>query len=257
MSGERNQLLEAALAASLDAGRAILAVYESGSLARTKRDGTPVTEADERSEAIIAEALARAAPDIPMVGEESSAAGRAPTELGRRYWLVDPLDGTREFIAHNDEFCVSIGLIEDGRPVLGVLHGPALGLTFAAALPGPAFRLMPDGARLSVRARSAPSEGLTVMVSRSHRDQARIEHYLSGTKVKAARPMGSALKLGLVASGEADLYPRLGPTSEWDTAGGEAILVAAGGSLALLDGGPLPYGKPKFLNPPFIVRGLA
>ena len=255
MTAERERLLEAALEAALAAGRAILAVYHSGGEVTIKPDGTPVTEADRRAEAIIERALLAAAPEVPIIAEEAVARGRIPAISGRRFWLVDPLDGTREFLARNDEFCVSIGLIEDGRPVLGVLHGPALGLTFAGALPDHAWRIAANGSRTRIHVRRAPADGLTVMVSRSHRDQARIMAYLGSTRVAATRAMGSALKLALVAAGEADLYPRLGPTSEWDTAGGEAILAAAGGSLARLDGKPLVYGKPKFLNPEFVARG--
>ncbi|MSO71496.1 MAG: 3'(2'),5'-bisphosphate nucleotidase [Alphaproteobacteria bacterium] len=258
MSAERARLLDAALAAALDAGRAILEVYASGDAGTTRKpDGSPVTEADKRAEAIIERALLTAAPEVPLIAEESVAQGRVTDISGKRFWLVDPLDGTREYLARNGEFCVSIGLIEDGRPVLGVLHGPVLGLTYAGFLPDSAWRIAPDGARTPIRVRAAPKEGLTVMVSRSHRDQAKIRGYLGPLRVAAMRVMGSALKLGLVAAGEADIYPRLGPTCEWDVAGGEAILLAAGGSLARLDGKPLAYGKPRFLNPEFVARGQA
>jgi len=257
MSDERARLLDVALAAALDAGRAILDVYDTGdAVVSRKPDGSPVTVADQRAEAIIERALLSAAPDIPLIAEESVAQGRVTDISGKRFWLVDPLDGTREFLARNGEFCVSIGLIENGRPVLGVLHGPVLGLTYAGFLPDHAWRIAPDGARTPIRVRVAPPDGLTVMISRSHRDQAKIRDYLGPMRIAAMRAMGSALKLGLVAAGEADIYPRLGPTCEWDIAGGEAILMAAGGSLARLDGQPLAYGKPKFLNPEFVARGI-
>src|SRR4051794_3835712 len=219
----------------------------------SKDDASPVTLADHRAEALIVEALQALAPDIPIVAEESVAAGNVP-KIGERFWLVDPLDGTKEFIKRNGEFTVNIALIENGSPVLGVVCAPALGALYAGAAAGPAYLRDSAGTR-ALRCRTVPAEGLTVVASASHGDPGALDEFLKGRRVAARRAIGSSLKLCLVAAGEADLYPRFGRTMEWDIAAGHGVLAAAGGSVADVAGAPLRYGKPGFENPAFVARG--
>jgi 3'(2'), 5'-bisphosphate nucleotidase len=242
------------------AGAAIMEVYRTDFDVERKDDGSPLTLADTASEAVILPALAALTPDIPIVSEESAETNATPDRIGNRFWLVDPLDGTREFLKRNDEFCVAIGLIDDGVPVLGVLHGPALDVTYAAAGPGTATRAWGGGAPQPISCRTPPADGIDVLASRSHRVDADLETFLAAYTVRERVPQGSALKFGRIAAGEVDLYPRLGPTMEWDTAGGHAIVLAAGGSVLSLDekfriDGPLQYAKPKYLNGNFLVAG--
>jgi 3'(2'), 5'-bisphosphate nucleotidase len=171
-----------------------------------------------------------------------------------RFWAIDPLDGTREFVARNGEFSVLIALVEEGRPVLGVVHGPAVGLTYAACGPGTATRRRGSGAAELIHAR-APEDGLVVIHSRSHANSRRLAEFLQDYPVRARKSCGSALKFGVIAAGEADLYPRFGTTMEWDTAAGQAILEAAGGRVETLAGTPLTYGKPGFKNDGFLAWG--
>ena len=238
------------------AGDEILEIYGTDFAVRVKADASPVTDADEAAERIIVAELARIAPDITIVAEEA-AAHKAPDAGSRCFWAVDPLAGTKEFVKRNDEFTVNIALIADRRPVLGVIHAPALGLTYSAAGAGTAMCQEGDAPARPIAARTAPGDGVVVISSRSHRTDAELERFLSDLKVKARLVCGSALKFCKVASGEADIYPRFGPCSEWDTAAGQAILEAAGGSVTTLDGGAFLYGKPGFENPDFIARGKA
>ncbi|HRQ48792.1 MAG TPA: 3'(2'),5'-bisphosphate nucleotidase CysQ [Rhodocyclaceae bacterium] len=247
------ELLEGIVPIARKAGKVIMDVYATDFAVRGKSDASPVTEADEKAEALILEGLARLAPDIPVVAEEAVAAGRIP-DTGRRFWLVDPLDGTKEFISRNGEFTVNIALIEDGEPRLGVVFAPALGQLFAGIRDDGAFREDASG-RSPIAVRAVPAEGLTVVASRSHGDPAALEAFLAGRKVASLRNAGSSLKICLVAAGEADLYPRLGRTMEWDIAAAHAVLAAAGGALTETMGGPLRYGKPDFANPHFVARG--
>lgn len=252
-----NQLLEQLIVVARSAGDAIMAIYATDFAARDKSDDSPVTEADEQAEAVIFAALARLTPEIPVIAEEAAAAGRMPAVAGR-FWLVDPLDGTREFISRNGEFTVNIALIEDRRPVLGVVLAPALGpkgRLFAGAQGLGAF--VEDGAgRRPIHCRNVPAEGLTVVASRSHGDAAALDAFLAGRKVASLASAGSSLKLCLIAAGEADLYPRLGRTMEWDIAAGHAVLASAGGRVATLDGKELLYSKPGLDNPHFVASGL-
>jgi len=188
------------------------------------------------------------------VAEESVAAGHIPDISGGRYWLVDPLDGTKEFINRNGEFTVNIGLIEDRRPVMGVVFAPARERLFYAAGPGQAFAEEGGSPARPIGVRAAAEDGLTVVASRSHRD-AKTDEYLEQFEVKELKSAGSSLKFCLVAAGEADLYPRLGRTMEWDTAAGHAVLRAAGGRVETLDGEEFLYGKPGFENTFFVARG--
>lgn len=252
----RRQLLEALLPLARRAGQAILAVYATDFAVRGKPDTSPVTEADERAEAIILAGLAALAPDIPVVSEECAARGELPANAAgaARFWLVDPLDGTKEFIRKNDEFTVNIALVEAGRPVLGVVLAPALGRLFAGASGVGAFQEDSAGRR-PLACREVPAAGLTVVGSRSHRDGAELEAFLGGKTVADRLSVGSSLKFCLLAAGEADFYPRFGPTMEWDTAAGHGVLLAAGGRMRLLDGAEFVYGKPGWANPGFIAEG--
>ena len=256
MSADRRILLQLAEAAALAAGAAILEVYGEDFTVQRKPDNSPVTRADERAEAIILERLAKAAPDIPVVAEENCARHGTPATSPPRFWLVDPLDGTKEFVRRNGEFTVNIGLVEEGRAVLGVVHAPALGVTYAAAGMA-ATRRRTGEAPQPIAARALPARHAVVLHSRSHADEKRLARFVANLPGAERRVSGSAIKFCLIAAGEADLYPRFGQTSEWDTAAGQAVLEAAGGSVKTLDGAPLRYGKPGFLNPDFIARGRA
>jgi 3'(2'), 5'-bisphosphate nucleotidase len=253
------QLLEAMIAAALEAGRAECEIYSGAFQVHHKEDASPVTAADHAAEAIILEHLARLAPGVPVIAEEEVAAGRVP-KIGREFFLVDPLDGTKEFIAKRGDFTVNIALIRDGSPVLGVVFAPANEKLFAGdAVSGKAFRSSqkPDpkriAARESIRVRQRPARGLTAVASRSHSNPD-TEAYLAKSNVVDLVSVGSSLKFCLVAAGEADIYPRLGPTMEWDTAAGHAVLAAAGGKVVTLEGEPLRYGKREFRNPSFVAQ---
>ena len=235
------------------AGAEIMTYYGSGFSVRTKADSTPVTDADEAAERLIIDALRRLAPEAPVVAEERFAAGDVPDIAGGRFWLVDPLDGTKEFVSRNGEFTVNIALVENGRPVLGVVHAPAVDVTYSSD-GAAAFVEDRHGSPRPIRSRLAAADGIAAVVSRSH-FSAETEAYLANHAVTERRSAGSSLKFGLVASGEADIYPRLGRTMEWDTAAGHAVVAAAGGSVKTLDGDDLTYGKPGFENPHFVVRG--
>jgi 3'(2'), 5'-bisphosphate nucleotidase len=253
-----DKLLEAALRAAMAGGEAVMRVYADPFEVTQKDDKTPLTEADLASERIIIEMLSAAFPEIPIVSEETvPEAGFA--EPAARFWCVDPLDGTREFVAKNGEFAVLIGLIEHGRPVLGVVHGPALGVTYTAHGPGTAMRRRgtADSAWEPIRARAPGSAGLVVVHSRSHENSRRLAEYFQGRSILERRQCGSALKFGLLASGEGDFYPRFGTTMEWDTAAGQAVLEAAGGHVFDLSGQPLSYGKPGLKNDGFLAWGAA
>ena len=243
--------------AARTAGQAIMQVYATDFAVRGKADASPVTEADERAERIIVERLRALAPTIPVVAEEAVAAGQVP-EVGEHFWLVDPLDGTKEFIGRNGEFTVNIALIERGVPVLGVVLAPALvaGGRLYDGLVGQGAWVEDADGRRPIHGRAVPPAGLTVLASRSHGDVAALERFLRGRKVAALANAGSSLKLCLLAAGEADLYPRLGRTMEWDIAAGHAVLLAAGGRVVTLRGEPLRYGKPGFENPHFVAEGL-
>lgn len=253
-SFSRNSLLETLIPLAKQAGKLVMDVYATDFAVRGKDDASPVTEADERAEAVILAGLAALTPEIPVVAEEAVAAGKLPA-VGERFWLVDPLDGTKEFIRRNGEFTVNIALIEAGQPVLGVVLAPALGRLYGGAVGVGAF-VDDEGGRRSIRCRVPPTEGITVVASRSHGDAAALDAFLAGRKVAKQVSAGSSLKLCLVAAGEADLYPRLGRTMEWDIAAGHAVLAAAGGRVTEIDGRPMAYAKPDFANPHFVAWGF-
>ena len=190
-----------------------------------------------------------------MISEEEFSNGESPTDIGAQFWLVDPLDGTREFLKRNDEFTVNIGLVDAGMPRVGILYAPALDLMYAGATGNGATLIEARGDERAIACREIPDAGMSVLVSRSHARNEKLEVYLANKKVRNRMPQGSALKFGRLAAGEADIYPRFGPTYEWDTGAGHAIVLAAGGSLETFDGTPLPYSKPGYLNPGFVAFG--
>ena len=236
--------------AAAKAGAAIMRHYHEGPEVTLKEDQSPVTAADHDSQAILLEALKHLAPDIPVVSEED--AGDRSKTLPRRFFLVDPLDGTKEFIKKRTDFTVNVALIEDGVPCFGLVYAPARNVLALTPEPGKAVEaeLAPNGSgadfsRLAcrpIRVRMPSLEGLVAVVSRSHLD-ADTEKFLAGYKIASRSDAGSSLKFLLVARGEADVYPRLGPTMEWDTAAGDAVLRAAGGRVFDAQGGPFIYGK--------------
>lgn len=224
--------------------------YERGTTAAAKADSSPVTEADKAGEAVILDDLRALTPTIPIVAEEEVSAGRVP-EVGELFWLVDPLDGTREFISRNGEFTVNIGLIENGLPLLGVVAAPAIGVLWTGALGHGATR-REGGVVATIKVRPRP-EKLVAVASRSHRDAA-TDAWLAERGITDTVAAGSSLKFCLVAEGKADVYPRFGRTMEWDTAAGHGVLRAAGGRVVSAQGEPLRYGKPGFENPSFIAE---
>ena len=238
------------------AGAVILAIRARGFETTHKLDRSPVTEADHAAEALIAEGLRAATPGIPVVAEEEMEAGLIP-DTHHTYWLVDPLDGTREFAAGRDEFTVNIGLVRDGRAVLGAVGVPAYGELYGGHVPsGRAWKRTGVGEH-AIRARAIPPEGLAVLASRAYAADPRLDKFLQGRPIASVTHMGSALKIVRLAEGAADLYPRFGRTMEWDTAAPQAVLEAAGGRLTDMDGAPLTYGKPLWENPSFVCTGRA
>jgi 3'(2'), 5'-bisphosphate nucleotidase len=256
-------LAEGLLPAALAAARLQLTHRAAGVTATTKADGSPVTVADQESEAIILAALARLAPGVPVVSEEADAAGETPA-VGASFFLVDPLDGTKPYLRGEPHFTINIALIEDRSPVLGLVYAPALEDLWVTTGPrqAAAARLAPSSAPgsladcglLPLRTRAPSPDRLSALLSQRHLDKA-TERFLEGYRIAERRAVSSSLKFGLLARGEADVYPRAGPTSEWDTAAGHAVLTAAGGCVTTLDGEPLLYGKPRFRNPGFVAWG--
>jgi 3'(2'), 5'-bisphosphate nucleotidase len=246
-------LLDLAAALADKAGAEIRAIRNRGFRIGRKADQSVVTEADEAAEAIILSGLRAALPGCTVVAEEAVAAGVVPRATPE-FWLVDPLDGTREFTGGGDDFAVNIGLVRDGRPVLGVVGVPATAAMFGGIVGAGAWR-QADGARHPIAARLCPPEGLTVVASRHHGDAALLDRFLAGRKVARLVNFGSSLKFCRLAEGEADLYPRFGRTMEWDTCAPQAVLEAAGGAVETLDGRPLRYGKPEWENPYFVCWG--
>ena len=248
-------LLELAADLARQAGDVIMAVRARGFETLRKADRSPVTEADHAAEAVIVRGLRAATPGIPVIAEEEIEAGIAPGG-GDVYWLVDPLDGTREFAAGRDEFTVNIGLVRHGRPVLGAVDVPAYGELFGGLLGPPAQAWKQTAAgRMPILARDPPDGGMHVLASRHNADDPRLDDFLEGRNVAQVTNIGSALKIVRLAEGAGDLYPRFGRTMEWDTAAPQAILEAAGGVLCAMDGTPLRYGKPGWANPPFLCTG--
>jgi 3'(2'), 5'-bisphosphate nucleotidase len=258
-------LADALLPAVFAAARIQMRYFRSGAKVETKSDATPVTVADQESEAVLLQALARIAPHTPVVAEEAMASGRMPDVGGGAmdFFLVDPLDGTREFIADRPEFTINIALIRNRRPTFGLIYAPAQGLLFATlgerhaveahVQPDRDASRMSDITTREIRSRAAPAEGMIAVASRSHGSPG-TDAFLGQYKIQRRTAAGSSLKFCVVAKGEADIYPRVGRTCEWDTAAGQAILQSAGGSVTRLDGEPMLYGNSadRFRNPDYV-----
>lgn len=245
-------LLEPLGAACRQAGEAIRLIREDGFVVESKNDASPVTEADRAAEQILLSALKEQAPDVPVIAEEEVAAGRIP-ESGRCFFLVDPLDGTKEFVRGGQDYTVNVGLVVEGQPVLGLVYAPEQRRLYSGIVGQHAWLEDHDGARTMLRTRLPESaRSLTVVASKSHLNAATLAYLETlGTPYERAA-IGSSLKFCLLAEGSAHLYPRLSPTSEWDTAAGHAVLLAAGGRVDGPDGRPLIYGKAGFLNFGFV-----
>ena len=237
----------------LAAGEIELKYFHAAADVIDKQDGSPVTLADQEAEVLIFKALGDIAPGIPVVGEEAVAAGHIPDISGGTFFLVDPLDGTKDFITGSGGFTVNIALLKDFIPVMGIILAPVTGALYYGA-ESSAFRRSKEGYDTAITVRRSPDEGLTVVASKRHGDPERLKDFLKDRKVARIENYSSSLKFCALAEGSADFYPRLAPTSEWDTAAGDAILRAAGGRVTTLDGRPLAYGKKdkKFLNPEFM-----
>jgi 3'(2'), 5'-bisphosphate nucleotidase len=257
-AANRTRLMRALLEFAVAAGGVITDYVQGEMTVERNPDGSPVTPADHLAEAIILAGIAHAAPGIPAVAEEEAAAGRVPT-VADRFFLVDALDGTKEFISGGTDFTVNIGLIEHGNPTLGVVYAPARSMLYwgdteiaqAWQAPQPPHSLRGTEMPIAV---GKPRRALRAVASKSH-NTPETEAWLRGAGVQNRVSIGSSLKFVLVATGEADVYPRLAPTMEWDTAAGDAILRAAGGRVLDLDGNALTYGKPRFYNPGFLATG--
>jgi len=258
-------LAEGLVPVALDVGMLQLRHREVGVKAEHKADESPVTIADRESEVLILAALGKLAPGVPVIAEESIAAGHMPT-IGDAFFLVNPLDGTKGYVRGDKEFTINIALIQNRVPVFGLLYAPALSDFYVTVAPGVTIgaTVSPDAATRSldaigfapVHSRAPDPNGLAALTSQSHLNYATRE-FLDGFEITERKAVSSSLKFGLIARGLWDLYPRVGPTSEWDTAAGHAVLAGAGGSVTLLDGQPLLYGNAaaKFINPNFVAWG--
>lgn len=253
MSRASDLSLESLLDLADRAGAVVLEHYDGGTEVRTKADRSPVTAADEAAEAVILEGLRGLAPDLPVVAEEAVAAGRIPDLGDGPFWLVDPLDGTREFLSGNGEFTVNIALVEGTAPLLGVVLAPARSRRWWGRVGEGAWTFAAGDVR-RIEVRPPPASGPVAVASRSHRDDA-TNAFLERQGVSETVSAGSSLKFCLVAEGSADVYPRFGTTMEWDTAAGQAVLAAAGGRVTTPENAPFVYRKPDFRNGPFIAWG--
>jgi 3'(2'), 5'-bisphosphate nucleotidase len=250
-----DQLLDAVARIAEDAGGAILQVYETDFAVEAKADDSPITEADRRANEVIRAALSDLPGERPILSEEARAVPWEVRRHWKEYWLVDPLDGTKEFIQRNGQFTVNIALVRAGRPVLGVVHVPVSGITYGGVVGRGAWRRAAGGTQQPIRVAPLREGPVRVVGSRSHRGPD-LDGYLERLGEHEMVPMGSSLKFCIVAEGNADVYPRLGPTSEWDTAAAEAVLTAAGGNVVTSGGQPMAYNKgPELLNPWFIAAG--
>jgi 3'(2'), 5'-bisphosphate nucleotidase len=255
MIPDPHRLLLDVVALAREAGRAILSVYAQAFAVQEKADSSPLTEADLAAERILATGLRRLAPEVPVLSEESSQAPFQTRAAWDWLWVVDPLDGTREFVQRNGEFTVNVALVHGHRPVLGVVHAPVLQADYYACEGYGASRSAAGGPPQPIRVRTPAARPLRVVGSRSHRGSS-LDGFLERVGPHELVAIGSSLKFCLVAAGEADVYPRLGPTSEWDTAAGQCVLEQAGGHVVDLDGQPLEYNaRPELLNPHFVAYG--
>lgn len=253
-------LMPALIETTLNAGKLVMEVFHSNFEVFGKADTSPVTEADRRGEELITAALSKITPDIPIVGEEAKSEGQCPDISAGVFWLVDPLDGTKEFVKKGNDFTVNLGLIANGVPIAGLVLAPALGTLYWGINGLGAWRAEVDDKGISnkqpITVRKADLNTLTIVASKSHRSP-ELEEWLSHFDNADNVSIGSSLKLCLVAAGEADLYPRLGPTCEWDTAAAHGVLLAAGGTVTVPGGAALTYGKDlkTFLNSWFLCVG--
>ncbi len=247
---------------AIEAGQITLRYYNQDSAIHvdTKQDNSPVTVADREAENFITSALYDILPEVPVVGEEAASKGDLPDLKSAEYfWLVDPLDGTKEFINGGEDYTVNIALIHQYEPILGVVYAPVIGELYAGYGLGTAVKwIQKDNKEYSIAVRKPLQEGLTVVASRRHGDQARLDTFLQSYKVQELVKRGSSLKICILAEGQADMYPRFGPTCEWDTAAGDAVLRSAGGLVTDIEGNLLRYGgfDPKFLNPEFVASAF-
>jgi len=244
---------------AVDAGEVTLKYFEMAgdSHIEEKDDGSPVTLADREAETLIQMTLEQITPGIPIVGEEAASLGKAPENFDRDgyFWIVDPLDGTKEFIGGGGDYTVNIALVYKGEPILGVVYAPAKGEMYAGYGLGTAVRWNEEtNTEKQISVRKNPAGGLVVVASKSHGDENKLDKFLDKFKIDKLVKRGSSLKMCIIANGKADIYPRFGPTCEWDTAAADAVLRSAGGVITDLDGNPLKYGgaDPKWLNPEFI-----
>ena len=260
-SGERDGLALAFSRAASAAGATIMEIYGRAYSVMAKSDASPLTEADEAAESILIAAVERLLPGVPIVAEESVAQNGLPDVWGHEFVLIDPLDGTKEFISRNGEFTVNIALVCDSRPVAGCVYAPAINKLFLGGQHAGVTSLRPGDSFttsdiMPISTRPYPAEGLTAVMSRSHADTDTLA-FIDRVSPTRLRNAGSSIKFCLIAEGEADVYPRFGPTMEWDTAAGHAVLAAAGGAVFTPEGMPLTYGKTErgFKNDAFIAWG--
>jgi 3'(2'), 5'-bisphosphate nucleotidase len=261
LSIDCDQVAEIFAELTIEAAVAVMCVYAGDPHARQKADSSMVCDADERAEAIILKGLAERLPMFPVIAEEAASRGEKP-RCGRAFILVDPVDGTREFLHRNGEFTINIALILDGVPKVGAVYAPAISRLWMAGehaytfLVEPGAAMPPVSERREIRVRATPGKGLTALASRSHADD-KTEAFLADLPIAERRCAGSSLKFCLLAEGEADVYPRFGPTMEWDTAAGDAVLRAAGGAVVDETGVTLRYGKAdaQYRNGPFVAWG--
>ena len=255
MIPDPHRLLLDVVALAREAGRAILGVYAQAFAVQEKADSSPLTEADLAAERILAAGLRRLAPEVPVLSEESESVPFATRAAWDWLWVVDPLDGTREFVQRNGEFTVNVALVHGHRPVLGVVHAPVQQADFFACEGFGAFRSDAGASARPIRVRAPATRPVRVVGSRSHRGSS-LDGFLGRVGPHELVSVGSSLKFCLVAEGEADVYPRLGPTSEWDTAAGQCVLEQAGGHVVDLHGRALAYNaRPELLNPHFVAYG--
>lgn len=263
--GDSGDLISPELLAEIEAlaaetGREIMRFHKTDLKVTHKPDGSPVTEVDHSAEHMIVDALKQLIPGIPVIGEEAytyaSAEGKKTPDVSNgRFWLVDALDGTREFIHGNDDFTVNIALIEHNEPALGVIYHPTSSTLYSGTHVGTAIRMKPDGARTKLIASIADDAGLRIVSSQSYGNEIQLAKYLAGRQILDHRHRPSSIKFTEIAEGRADLYPRFGPSREWDTAAGHAIVNAAGGMVVTSANLPLLYGKDGFLNSDFVAKG--
>lgn len=258
MTAELAVLLDEVAAIARAAGREILEVYAAEEVVATsKADASPLTEADLRAHSLIVERLGQLRPQLPVLSEEAADTAYSERSRWTRYWLVDPLDGTKEFLSRNGQFTVNIALIEAHRPQLGVVHVPVDDTTYGGIPGHGAWRQRAGGAQQAIQVAARSATPLRVVGSRSHRGDS-LDAFLERVQPYELHAIGSSLKFCLLAEGAADVYPRLGPTSEWDTAAAHAVLLAAGGRVTRLDGAPLEYNtREGLLNPYFLAAGPA